>query len=256
MGCDEMSKLFREAPFSDESFVELLHVLKNQGHEFVKMTEAAPPLPLRKETSLLEKQIVLRHDVDLSPEGALKLARMEQNEKVQSHFFFQLNCGAYQLLSPECLDICRNIQSMDHVVGLHVDSAVFPEEEEKISGTLEWIRENLFPIDPIISFHRPAATTLGVTYRRFISVYGHEWFDPDYYASDSRGEDQFYAKLETLCEQNVPFIQLLLHPCWWESETDRKEILLRLRKRQLQSLDQYLLNNFPKVFGSVIESTP
>lgn len=237
--------MFIEKHFSDESYIEIIQTVKAHGYEFVKLTDDMSDKKV--------KRFLLRHDVDISPAGALKLGKIEAENKIVSNYFFQLNAGTYQLLSPLCVDICKELQSMGHVVGLHVDTALFSEEEDKIRGTIDWIRDNLFPIDYAVSFHRPQPESLGRKYDCFVSAYDSVFFNTDFYASDSKGEDRFYEKLELLLKSNVRFIQLLLHPCWWENETDRSKIYQIALRRKQEELDNYLLNNFLKVFGNVIK---
>ena len=237
--------MFKEKHFSDESYIEIIQTVKARGYEFVKLTDGMSDKKI--------KRFLLRHDVDISPVGALKLGRMEADNNVVSNFFFQLNAETYQMLSPSCINICKELQSMGHLVGLHVDSALFSEEKDKIRGTIDWIRDNLFSMDYAISFHRPLPGSLGKKYAGFVSAYDSDFFDTNFYASDSRGEDRFYEKLEFLLNSDVSFIQLLLHPCWWENETDRSKIYQIALRRKQEELDNYLLNNFLKVFGNVIK---
>jgi hypothetical protein len=238
--------MFKEKIFSDESYIEILKIIQKYSYEFIKITDNHIP-------NVNKKYFLLRHDVDMSPYGAVKLGKIEADNNIVANYFFQLNAGTYQLLSSLCIDICKELQSMGHVVGLHVDSALFSEKEDKIRGTIDWMRDNLFPMDYAISFHRPQPKSLGRKYDCFVSAYDSVFFNTDFYASDSKGEDRFYERLELLLKSNATFIQLLLHPCWWENETDRNEIYHTALRRKQEELDSYLLNNFPKVFGSVIK---
>ena len=108
-------------------------------------------------------------------------------------------------------------------------------------------------MDYAISFHRPYPQSLGQKYDGFISAYDTEFFNTDFYVSDSRGEDKFYEKLEFLLNSDMDFIQLLLHPCWWENETDKHKIYELISDRRQRDLDNYLQCNFSKVFGDVIK---
>jgi len=237
--------MFKEKHFSDESYIEIMQTIKSHGYEFVKLTDGMSDKKV--------KRFLMRHDVDISPVGAIKLGKMEAENGVVSNFFFQLNAETYQMLSPTCIGICKELQSMGHLVGLHVDSTLFSEEEDKIKGTIDWIRDNLFPMDYAISFHRPLPGSLGKKYVGFVSAYDADFFTTDFYVSDSRGEDKFYDKLERLLNLDATFIQLLLHPCWWENETDKREIYQTISKRKQNDLDEYLLFNFSKVFGNIIK---
>lgn len=241
--------IFMEGYFSNESYIEIIDTVLSHGYQFVRINEK----DLARKLNDGKKRILLRHDVDISLIGALKLGKIEADKNVVSNFFFQLNAETYQMLSPSCIDICKELQTMGHVVGLHVDSALFSEDEDKIKGTIDWIMDNLFPIDYAISFHRPLPQSLGKKYDVFVSAYERDFFNKDFYASDSRGEDSFYEKIELLLASNAPFFQLLLHPCWWENETDKNIIYHTISRRRQKDLDGYLLNNFAKVFGSVIK---
>lgn len=237
--------MFKEKHFSDESYIEIIQTVKEHRYKFVKLTDDMSDKKV--------KRFLLRHDVDISPVGALKLGKMEAENNIVSNFFFQLNAQTYQMLSPSCINICKELQSMSHLVGLHVDSALFSEEEDKIGGTIAWIRDNLFLMDNAISFHRPLPGSLGKKYVGFVSAYDVDFFTTDFYVSDSRGEDKFYEKLESLLNLDATFIQLLLHPCWWENVIDKDKIYQSISKIRQNDLDEYLLFNFARVFGNIIK---
>lgn len=252
---------FTQPHFSDESYKEILAVITSEGYKPSRVDDAYKAAPLKIHTArgganVMEasggKRFILRHDVDMSIEGALKLGRLDKEACVISNFFIQLNAATYQTLSGKCVSICKELQHMGHLVGLHVDSALFSEDEQNILETINWIRDNLFPMDYAVSFHRPGKDTLGRKYSSFVSAYSEELFDTEYYASDSRGEDFFYGKLDAMLDREVPYFQLLLHPCWWEEDTDRAKIRERLKERYARYIDDYLLDNFPKVFGEII----
>lgn len=236
--------------FSDESYVEIIDQLLFHYYEFVRIDDEN----LAENINDGKKRILLRHDVDISPNGALKLGKIEADKNVVSNFFFQLNAETYQMISHSCINICKELQSMGHLVGLHVDSALFLEEENKINGTIDWVRDNFFPIDYAVSFHRPLPESLGKKYTSFVSTYDGDFFNLGYYASDSRGEDSFYEKLESLLVSDARFIQLLLHPCWWENETDKRKIWERIRYRKMHDLENYVIGNFKAVFGDIIKN--
>lgn len=253
---------FTQPHFSDASYREILRTIISEGYKPMRLDEAAQTVFTNIHTvsgranvmheSEHNKCFVLRHDVDMSLDGALKLGRLDKEQGVTSNFFFQLNSATYQMLSEKCISICKELQQMGHLVGLHVDSALFMEDEENILETINWIRASLFPMDYAVSFHRPGKDTLGRKYKSFVSAYAEELFNTEYYASDSRGEDFFYEKLDAMLDRQVPYFQLLLHPCWWEEETEKAKIRARLKDRYAEFLDDYLLGNFPKVFGEII----
>lgn len=253
---------FTAPHFSDESYREILNVITSSGYRPLRVDETERFAPIAIFTqhegdnvngAPSDKFFILRHDVDISLDGAFKLGRLDKEMGVVSNFFFQLNAATYQALSSKCVSICRELQQMGHLVGLHVDSALFREDEENILATINWIRDSLFPMDYAVSFHRPGKDTLGKSYSAFASAYAEGLFNPDCYASDSRGEDFFYEKLDAMLDKELPYFQLLLHPCWWEEETDRARIRARHKNRYADFIDDYLIENFPKVFKEIIE---
>ena len=246
---------FKEKHFSDESYKEILGAIKAEGYTSVRIDSLPDNIcgvcSGAEQTNV--KHYILRHDVDMSVDGALKLGKTEHEMGITSNFFFQLNSATYQMLSEKCVAICKELQDMGHLVGLHVDSALFREDEDNILATINWIRDSLFPMDYAVSFHRPGKETLGKKYAAFVSAYADNLFDTGLYASDSRGEDFFYEKLNAILDKKAPFFQLLLHPCWWENEVDKAEIRKRLKGKYGAYIDEYLCGNFPKVFRKIIE---
>lgn len=234
--------------FSYSQYIDILHILKENNYEFIKIVDKTPVLTNKRFT----KKVLLRHDADISPIGALKFGEIEAHLNITANYFFQLNAGGYQMLSPWCIDICRKLQMLGHVVGLHVDSNLFSEDEDKIMTTINWIRANIFPIDYAVSFHKPGKSVLGRKYTGFESTYSNDWFIPDFYVSDARCDAHYYEKLMSLINNNASYIQILFHPCWWEGTTNMLEIWERIKKRQLASTAKYMFDNFPKVFGNII----
>lgn len=75
--------------FSFTNYVKLLRIIKEKGTlmDYADINE--------KTTSF----IILRHDVEFSPERALRLAEVEARENAHSSYFFQLTNNAYNTLS-------------------------------------------------------------------------------------------------------------------------------------------------------------
>jgi hypothetical protein len=229
--------------FDYEFFEYLLESVLSARYKFRRFDEASLSS---------EKTFYLRHDVDISPISALELARIENRVKVRANFFFQMGAETYNIFSPASLQIIREIRSLDHCVGLHIDHHL-EENESRIASTLEWFCKCVTPIDPVVSFHRPSRSVLGREYKRFINSYREAFFSPGRYLSDSRRNREFYPLLVQWLEEGRNPIQLLLHPEWWYPEEDTvrfKEILLR---RRLAELEEYLSTNFNKVFGDLKE---
>jgi hypothetical protein len=70
--------------------------------------------------------VILRHDVDLSLEKALRFAELEFNKGVQSTYFILLSTSFYNLFHRKSNDIIKKIRSMGHEIGLHFDEVNYP----------------------------------------------------------------------------------------------------------------------------------
>jgi hypothetical protein len=195
------------------------------------------------------KCLFLRFDVDISPINARVLGRLAAAQGWPASFLFQLNAETYNALGPATLDTIRELRSLGHCVGLHIDQRLSGEDEAPIARTLAWFRRCVVPIEPVVSFHRPTASVLGRSYRRFASAYAPEAFAPERYLSDSRRSLAFVPTLRAWLAQGRSPIQLLLHPEWWQESEGVEAIWQEVRARRARELESYLVENFNKVFG-------
>src|SRR5205085_8345871 len=84
--------------------------------------------------------LFLRHDVDLSLEAALELARLEHGRGARATYFLMTESVFYNLLSPVGERALRELRELGHAVGLH---AVHPRGE----------LDDRF--DPVLAWHNP-----------------------------------------------------------------------------------------------------
>jgi hypothetical protein len=73
----------------------------------------------------VKRHIHLRHDVDLSLDYALELAKEEQKRDISATYYIMLHSSLYNPQSPEGMDIIQHIHSIGHKIGLHVDTRSF-----------------------------------------------------------------------------------------------------------------------------------
>ena len=95
--------------FTREKYRQLLTQLKDSGYKFITFAEYC-------ETTLPERFVILRHDVDLKPQNSLAVANDEQQSGARASYYFRA--------VPESWDdaIIRQIQQMGHEVGYHYES--------------------------------------------------------------------------------------------------------------------------------------
>lgn len=68
-----------------------------------------------------KKGLVLRHDVDLSLDMALDMARAEYKNNINSTYHVLISSEAYNILSKTSKNILQQLKKMNFEIGLHFD---------------------------------------------------------------------------------------------------------------------------------------
>ena len=94
--------------FTINTYVKLLHSLKNAGYSFQTFEEFL--------VSPKERTVILRHDVDLLPENSLRFASIQHNLGIHGTYYFRV--------VPESWDekIIIGIKEMGHEIGYHYET--------------------------------------------------------------------------------------------------------------------------------------
>ena len=225
--------------FTYESYNKLLRDIKDRyQYSFLRFDQEL------KENQ--ERIVFLRHDVDISPYSAIHLGKIEQSLGIKTNYFFQIGAETYNIFNTTIINIMKELFSLDHCVGLHIDELIFGDIEEKILSTLKWFKDCITDIDFVVSFHRPK-NTINKKFNSFINAYQNDFFLSDLFISDSRKNDQFYPKLISLLKEGKSPIQLLLHPAWWYPEGDIVQFKDLIIKRRISELENYLKQNFQNI---------
>ena len=167
-------------------------------------------------------QALWRHDVDYSPQAALALGTIENEENVRSTYYFNMRSEFYNLFEPSIANIVHQLYSMGHEIGLHfvadqsdVSTAAKLEEslrkERMVFETILGIKLSSF------SFHNPSELTGSFkdeVYGGLINAYNADLMSRFTYCSDSNGYWRF-TPLEEFIRSNHPAICVLTHPGWW-----------------------------------------
>ena len=200
----------------------------------------------------VRKGIYLRFDVDISIKNALQISKFLKREKIAGNFFFQPNNEIYNIFNKDNKKIINQIKKDGHLIGLHIDENFFSINEKDILTTINFFRENGYRFSNVISFHRPSNRVLKKKYKNIVNTYEEKFFNKDIYISDS-GKNVFFEKrIDNFLRQNKKTIQILLHPVWWTNIRTTKNIYLAIKKNVFQNLNNYLIDNFSKVFGKYI----
>jgi hypothetical protein len=175
--------------FSLEHYGELLEAARAGGYRFA-FFDAEPQ----------RGDLLLRHDVDLSLEAAVRLAELEAENEVAATYFLMTQSVFYNLASPEGLRALNRLRELGHGVGLH---AVWPGAE---------LDERF---DPVVAWHNPNADYMSEPLEAVVNVMQPPFFDADHYRSDSNQRWRHGCPHEALARSEFEWLQLLTHPEIW-----------------------------------------
>jgi len=201
--------------FDLDHYAELLDAAKTGGYRFAFFDREPAP-----------GDLLLRHDVDLSLEAALRLAELETEAGAQATYFLMTQSVFYNLGSPEGERALARLRELGHRVGLH---AVYPRFE----------LDDRF--DPVVAWHNPDPEFMREPLDDAINVMQSGYFDPEHYRSDSNQQWRNGCPHDELAAGGFEWLQLLTHPEIWAypGETMRETMLAMLeteRERDLARL--------------------
>ena len=176
-------------------------------------------LPIDDPTS---RYFVLRHDIDYSPEAALRMAELESSMGIRATYFLLLSTSYYNLLSEEYCDFPRKLIELGHDVGFHYDVAAFSRSgKENLRATLRSYVSMLEQLTgtPIraIAMHNPSVSGEDPFrgHPEFLNAYDDICVREGAYFSDSCGawrpETLGVFQSGALPSQ----FQILVHPIFW-----------------------------------------
>lgn len=168
--------------------------------------------------------VLLRHDVDLSPERAVRMAEIEREFGMSATYFFLLGSPMYNPFHGPVREAIAEIESMGHDVGLHFSThqhwpASQPPAEPELAARIDDERAALATVarDPIptVSFHVPPDWVLARTFEGVESTYEPRFFDEIGYLADS---GQRWREEGLQIPRDGRPLQVLMHPGLWGDE--------------------------------------
>jgi len=175
--------------FTLEHYRELLEAARAGGYRFATFDE--PPA---------RGDLILRHDVDLSLDAALRMAELERDAGARATYFLMTESVFYNLASSEGTAALARLRGLGHRVGLH---AVYPNA----------VLDERF--DPVVAWHNPDPEYMSAPIAGAVNVMQEGWFAPPTYRSDSNQRWRFGCPHEELRAGAFPWLQLLTHPEIW-----------------------------------------
>ncbi|MBA3841781.1 MAG: hypothetical protein H0X39_04035 [Actinobacteria bacterium] len=144
--------------------------------------------------------LILRHDVDLSLDGALAVAEVEASEGAWSTWFLMTRSNFYNLDSAEGERAIARLRGLGHRVAHH---AVWPQID----------LDDRF--EKVVAWHNPDPEYMQAPVEGAVNVMQPAFFDPEHYRSDSNQHWRHGCPHEELAAGSFSWLQLLTHPEIW-----------------------------------------
>jgi hypothetical protein len=176
--------------FDLDHYSELLGAARAGGYRFGRF-EGEPQ----------SGRVYLRHDVDLSLDAALRMARVEAEVGVSATYFLMGESVFYNLASSEGSQTVSTLQELGHDVGFHAVWPAVPEPDERFS--------------PVLAWHNPDPDYMTEPVDGFLNVMSAPWFTQGRYRSDSNQHWRSGCPHEALARGELEWLQLLTHPEIW-----------------------------------------
>jgi len=175
--------------FELEHYRELLDAARAGGYRFA-FFEGEPR----------EGDLILRHDVDLSLDAALRLAELEADVGAGATYFLMTESVFYNLASEEGERTLARLRELGHRIGLH---AVYPRAplDDRFESVVAW--------------HNPDPEYMSAPVDGALNVMEEPWFSPATYRSDSNQHWRSGCPHDELRAGAFPWLQLLTHPEIW-----------------------------------------
>ena len=193
--------------------------------------------------------VLLRHDVDLSVERAVRMAEIEASKDVQSTYFLLVSSQMYNVLNDEIRERISRIRSLGHNIGLHFSTHQYYDEDpgnEPLTDQVETERQILklatgVSVDTV-SFHIPPNWILRRSFDDFISTYEERFFSEIPYRGDS---NQRWRDKLPFDSGHPEKIQILVHPgLWGENDTEFEDCVYRAVDETTESLDRFVRRQY------------
>ncbi|WP_027204149.1 hypothetical protein [Butyrivibrio fibrisolvens] len=199
--------------FTYEYYKKILIALKNNGYIFADYHNWKDS----------DKCVILRHDIDMSLERAVKLAELEGNFGIQSTFFVLLTSDFYNVFSKRSSVLIKRIMDEGHKIGLHFDESCYPEINGNVDLMRARIRSEVDVLEQaiqckcgVVSMHRPTKELLDadIQFDGVINSYGKTFFKDFKYLSDSRRNWKEPID-KIICSGKYKRLHVLTHAFWY-----------------------------------------
>ena len=181
------------------------------------------------------RQIILRHDVDISIDLALKMAYIENDLNISSTYFFLLTNESYNLLSDKNIAKVRRIKELGHEISLHFDLSIYSDPKSGFIFEMEIFNKVFDEKIYITSIHRPNENFLNKPDKYFTipNTYEKKLTENAKYFADSGGNFRFGNPIDSEEFNSGENVQIGIHPIWWiESEKNVSKTIEKVLKNK------------------------
>lgn len=237
--------------FTYDAYREMLRSLKKHEYKFCKYDSC----------DFEGKKVILRHDIDMSIEKAVEMAKIEKEEGAIGNYFVIISSDLYNFNSRENQRKIKEIVELGGVIGLHFDEVRYDDvTPESILKYIELERTMLESVTGgavnVVSMHRPSKWVLeeNIEIPKMINAYSKKFLKEFKYVSDSRmnWRDDVMSiidldEYEKLC--------ILTHAFWYgNEEKTTKEILLQFIESAKKERFNILKDNVRDIYEFISES--
>ncbi len=209
--------------FNPPGYQHLLQHIQNNGYSFALFHE------LTDAQTRDTKRCFMRHDVDVSLDFALQMAKLENSMGIRATYFVMLRSPIYNLLSRSNSLQLEGLRRHGHQIGLHFDVGGVNESQHSMEDALRFELDSLgFLIGEKVtafSMHQPtqAAIARRIAVTGVINTYHPQHLHNIRYLSDSNRDWRGKNPLREITSGENS-IQILTHPVWWMCEYSEIEL--------------------------------
>lgn len=161
-----------------------------------------------------------RHDLDLSVQRALALARIEAEEGARATYFLDPHSPFYNALERANADATLAILELGHELGLHFDPTFAPGDD-RLEADKDLLERTFGVAVRAFSVHNPELVGWADdrdTIAGMVNAYGPALRERFSYVSDSNGIWRHRRLRDVLEAGTEPRLHVLTHPAWWTPE--------------------------------------
>lgn len=161
---------------------------------------------------------ILRHDIDLDLQPAVRLAEWEQARGIQASYFVLTTSDCYNPFSATGRRMIQRIQECGGEIGLHFDTTLYAVDQLQAAAEAEAAQLARLTGRPVttLSLHCPHRLGSIPLLQGFSNAYDPRIFAPNCYLSDS--SRRFRTSPQEFLRQASGPIQVLIHPLHFQLE--------------------------------------